>query len=66
MKVMEVRKLSTDELTKQSTQLREEIAHMKRQVALGELQNPRLIRNKRRDLARILTVLSEHLSKETI
>ena len=66
MKVAEVRKMSTDELTKRSTQLRNEIAQLKRQIALGELQNPRAIRNKRRDLARVLTVLSEHLSKETI
>ena len=64
MKVAEIRKLSTAELTTQSTQLREEIAELKRRLVMGELQNNRVIRNKRKDLARILTVLSEALIKE--
>jgi large subunit ribosomal protein L29 len=64
MKVTDIRKLSTTELTTQSTQLREEITDMKRRVQLGELQNVRVIRSKRKDLARMLTVLSEQLIKE--
>lgn len=64
MKVIEIRKLSTTELTKQSTKLREEIAELRRQYAMGEVQNVRAIRNKRKDLARMLTVLSEQLTKE--
>ena len=64
MKVVEIRKLSTAELTAESTKLREEIVELKRRLILGELQNNRLIRNKRKDLARILTVLSEALVKE--
>jgi len=65
MKVAEIRKLKTDELTKQATAIREDIAQMRQQLALGEVQNVRGIRNKRKDLARILTVLSEQLLKET-
>lgn len=65
MKIAEIRKLSTAELTKQSTQLREEIAEMRRAVHSGEQNNVRVIRHKRKDLARVLTVLSEQLSKET-
>jgi len=64
MKVAEIRKLSTTELTTQSTQLREEIAELKRRVHLGEVQNVRVIRHKRKDLARMLTVLGEALVKE--
>lgn len=64
MKVVEIRKLSTAELTTESTKLREEIVELKRRLHMGELQNPRLIRNKRKDLARMLTVLGEALSKE--
>jgi len=64
MKVVEIRKLSTTDLTKESTKLREEIADMKRRVVTGELQNVRLIRNKKKDLARMLTVLGEQLMKE--
>lgn len=61
----EIRKLSTTELTTQSTKLREEIAELKRRSALGEVQNVRQARAKRKDLARVLTVLSEQLMKET-
>jgi len=64
MKVADIRKMSTEELTIQTTKLREEIAEMKRRLHLGEVQNVRIIRNKRKDLARMLTVLSEQLAKE--
>jgi len=64
MKVAEIRKLNTADLTKESTKLREEIAEMKRRMHSGEVQNVRIIRSKRKDLARMLTVLSEQLAKE--
>jgi ribosomal protein L29 len=66
MKVVEIRKLKTSELASETTKLREEIAELKRRLHLGELQNVRLIRLKRRDLARMLTVLSEQLAKESM
>lgn len=66
MKVAEIRKLSTADLAKQSTALREEIAELRRQFAMGEVQNVRVIRNKRKDLARMLTILSEQLVKENV
>jgi ribosomal protein L29 len=64
MKVVEIRRLSTVELTTESTRLREEIVELKRRLHLGEIQNNRVIRTKRKDLARLLTVLSEALTKE--
>ncbi len=66
MKTIEIRKLSTADLATQSTKLREEIADLKRRVLSGEQQNVRLVRGKRKDLARMLTVLSEQLTKETV
>ena len=65
MKVTEIRKLDTKELTTQSTKLREEIVELRRRLHMGEVQNSRQLRNKRKDLARMLTVLSEQLVKET-
>jgi ribosomal protein L29 len=65
MKVVDIRKLSTEQLATESTKLREEINEMKRRLHMGEVQNVRVIRNKRKDLARMLTVLSEQLAKET-
>lgn len=65
MKIVEIRKLTTEQLATESTKLREEIIEMKRRLHLGEVQNVRIIRAKRKDLARMLTVLSEQLAKET-
>jgi len=64
MKIIDIRKQTTVELTTSATALREEIAELKRRMHMGEVQNVRIVRIKRRDLARILTVLSEQLMKE--
>jgi ribosomal protein L29 len=66
MKIADIRKLSTTELTTESSRLREEIAELRRRLYSGEVQNVRILRTKRKDLARILTVLSEHLVKESM
>ncbi|MET1033516.1 MAG: 50S ribosomal protein L29 [Candidatus Saccharimonadales bacterium] len=66
MKIAEIRKLSTADLTTESTKLREEIAELKRRLVSGEVQNVRVIRGKRKDLARVLTVLGEQLAKENM
>jgi ribosomal protein L29 len=64
MNVADIRKKTTDDLTRDCTAIREEIAELKRRMAMGEIQNVRLVRAKRKDLARMLTVLSEQLAKE--
>ena len=64
MKIADIRKLSTAELTAESTKLREEITELRRRIHMGEVQNVRSLRNKRKDLARLLTVLTEQLTKE--
>lgn len=65
MKIADIRKLSTTELTTQSAKTRDEIIELRRRLHTGETTNVRLIRHKRKDLARMLTVLSEQLQKET-
>jgi ribosomal protein L29 len=64
MKVIDIRKLTTAQLTTETTKLREEIAELRRRMHMGEVQNIRTLRGKRKDLARMLTVLSEQLAKE--
>lgn len=64
MKIAEIRKIKTSDLAAESTKLRAEIAEIRRRVHMGETTNVRQLRAKRKDLARILTVLSEQLSKE--
>jgi ribosomal protein L29 len=65
MKVVDIRKLSTQELTVETSKLRDEIASLKRGLHMGEIQNVRVIRGKRKDLARMLTILGEQLVKES-
>jgi large subunit ribosomal protein L29 len=65
VKIADIRKLSTSELATETTKLRTEITELRRRAPLGEVQNVRLIRTKRKDLARMLTVLGEQLTKET-
>lgn len=63
-KMEEIRNMSAEELVTATTALRDEISEMKRRIHMGEVQNSRVIRMKRRELARMLTVLGEHLAKE--
>ncbi len=64
MKIAEIRKLSTHELAMQSVRMREEITQLRRHLYSGETTNVRSLRNKRKDYARLQTVLSEQLVKE--
>lgn len=64
IKIEDIRKMPADKLVSESTKLRDDIAEMRRRVHMGEMQNTRALRMKRRDLARMLTVLSEQFAKE--
>lgn len=66
MKTTEIRKMETVDIAKGITGLREEISELRRRVHMGETQNVRMLRTKRKDLARMLTIMSENLEKETI
>lgn len=66
MKIADIRKLPTSQLATESTKLREEITELRRRLHSGEVQNVRVLRGKRKDLARLLTVLSEQLAKENV
>lgn len=66
MKIADIRKKNTNDLAKESIALREEITELRRRCYSGELSNVRTIRAKRKDLARVMTVLGEQLQKENI
>ncbi len=59
MKALELRNLSIDELKKKELELRKELFNLRFQLAKGELQNVRRIRAVRKDIARILTIITE-------
>lgn len=64
MKIADIRKLSTKDLTIEVEKLRNEIAELRRHIYMGDNKNVRAVRMKRKDLARMLTVLSDQLVKE--
>lgn len=59
MKATELRNLTIDELKKKEFDLRKELFNLRFQLAKGELQNVRRIRAVRKDIARILTIITE-------
>lgn len=65
MRVAEIRKMDVDKLIKTSNELRSEIVDARKRIHMGETTNNRIIRKKRKDLARVLTVIQEQLSKES-
>lgn len=65
MKIVDVRKMTTEELTQQTSALQTEIIELRRRLYSGEVQNVRVLRTKRKDLARVFTVLGEKLQKES-
>ena len=58
MKANELRKLSTEELT-----LKEELFNLRFQMATGSLTNPQRVRECKKDVARIKTLLCERQLK---
>ncbi len=59
MKADEIRDMDDAEMEYQLEQLREEEFRLRFRRAMMELENPKLIRRIRRDIARILTIQRE-------
>lgn len=59
MKVKEVRDLSAAELEQKMDQLKDELFNLRFQLATGQLENPARIKEVRRSIARVKTVLRE-------
>lgn len=59
MKAREIRDLSSDELNLRLGSLKEELFNLRFQVATGQLDNPMRVREVRKDIARVKTVLRQ-------
>lgn len=59
MKTKDLRNFSIDELKKKERDLRKELFNLKFQLAKGELQNVKRIRVVKKDIARVLTIMTE-------
>lgn len=59
MKTSEMKKLSVDELNQKGSDLRKELFNLRLQLSKGELQNNMRVRDVRKDVAKVLTIISE-------
>ena len=59
MKAMELKELDAESLAAKARELDDQLFRMRIQKAMGQLEAPGKIRNVRRELARIYTVLKE-------
>ena len=59
MKTNEIRKLSTEEINKKIAETKEELFNLRMKQATGSLENPSRIRELRKYVARLKTILRE-------
>lgn len=59
MKAAEIRKLSVEEINSNIAKLKEELFNLRFQLAVGQLTNTARIKQVKRAIARMKTVLSE-------
>jgi large subunit ribosomal protein L29 len=59
MEAKELRDMSAEDLSQKRVLLREEICHLKLKRATSRLENPMKLKESKRDLARIETILRE-------
>ncbi|ACJ15557.1 LSU ribosomal protein L29P [Thermococcus onnurineus NA1] len=65
MKPSEIREMSIEEIDKKIRELRLELAKERAVLTMGaSLENPMVIRNIRRDIARLLTIKKEKLREK--
>jgi len=63
MKVSELRDVTVDELQKKEQDMRKELFNLRFQQATGEIENPMRLRALKKNIARILTVMTEKNKK---
>ena len=59
MKANEIRKMASSDLEKELVELKSELFKLRFQLAANGLDNPMKIRNTKRDIAKIKTILKE-------
>jgi len=63
MKAVELRELSNAELTAKLSELKAQLFNLRFQHAINQLENPLKIKDVKRDIARIQTVIKENERK---
>ena len=65
MKAPTIRERSPEELTKTLSDLEEQLFKLRFQKSTGQIENPVKIREVRKDIARVLTVINERRTQES-
>jgi len=65
MKAKELRERSSEELNKSLSDLEEQLFKLRFQKSTGQIENPVKIREVRKDIARVLTVINERRAQES-
>lgn len=64
MRAPEIRDMTIEEILSRELEMRKEIFNLRFQAATGEIENPRRIRQVKKDIARLLTVAGEKIKAE--
>ena len=59
MKAKELHELTTDELNVKLKELKEELFNLRFRHAVGQLENPASLKNCRKDIAKVMTILRQ-------
>ena len=59
MKASEIRDMNLDEMQSKISDLREELFNLRFQHEIGQLENPQRIKQTKRDIAKIETIIKE-------
>lgn len=65
MNVSEIRAMEANEIRENIANLEKDLMHCRMKNAIGTLQNPIQIRHKKRTVARLNTILREHVLKNS-
>ena len=63
MKIKEIRELSSDELVARKRELRQESFNLRLQQQSGQMERPSRLKDIRKEVARLETILSERVNK---
>ncbi len=64
MKAKEIKAMTVDEIQNKLTELQDKLFKQKIQKSLGQADNPHKLRGTRKDIAKLLTILTEKRSKD--
>ena len=59
MKASEIRELSIEEMLRKVDDLKEELFNLRFQHEIGQLENPQRMKQTKRDIARVKTIIKE-------